>query len=75
MKTIRPTIPKRPDKPKKKMNALVSGVFGGFLGVVFAFILHMFDFTPVLSKIPGYDKVKSILDRGKGIFKRWKMSA
>ncbi|UCE26488.1 MAG: hypothetical protein JSW52_09060 [Candidatus Coatesbacteria bacterium] len=70
-----PTIPKRPDKPRKKMNALVSGVFGGFFGVVFAFILHMFDFTPVLSKIPGYDKIKSILDLRKGIFKRWKTRA
>jgi uncharacterized protein involved in exopolysaccharide biosynthesis len=70
-----PTIPKRPDKPRKKMNALVSGVFGGFFGVVFAFILHLFDLTPVLSRIPGYEKVKSFLDRRKGIFRRWTTSA
>ena len=70
-----PTIPRRPDKPRKKMNALVSGVFGGFFGVVFAFILHLFDFTPVLSKIPGYEKLKSLLDRRKGIFRRWTTSA
>jgi len=70
-----PTIPTRPDKPKKKLNALVSGVFGGFFGVIFAFILHMFDLTPVLSKIPGYRKFKSFLDRRKGIFRRWKTSA
>jgi uncharacterized protein involved in exopolysaccharide biosynthesis len=65
-----PTIPERPDKPRKKMNALVSGVFGAFLGVVFAFILHALDITPILAKIPGFTKFQSLLTRAKGMLRR-----
>jgi uncharacterized protein involved in exopolysaccharide biosynthesis len=70
-----PTIPKKPDKPRKKINALVSGVFGALFGTVFAFILRTFDFTPVLANIPAYTRIKAFLDRRKGIFRKWTTSA
>jgi uncharacterized protein involved in exopolysaccharide biosynthesis len=65
-----PTIPERPNKPRKRMNALVSGVFGAFLGVVFAFVLQALDLTPLLAKIPGFARFKSLLARTKGMLRR-----
>lgn len=65
-----PHIPSEPVFPDKKKNAIVTAVILSFFGIVWAFVNHFFDFSPLYERIPFYNSFSKFKSKIKSIFAR-----